>query len=258
MNTFEEGFADSERAAGAVTKSATALLSSAKQLERAAATGEIGALRKASDRLAALVETVRQDVSNAKSSWPFSPAAEEEYLRANFESEVVEAARRAGLQVLRLDQSLAAFPSVLRVIPAERGARIDGRKVQTLRPSKLIEILKARQSKKPRFSSERFLEALYAAYQLLAGGRERLGDVVALAKVYQAFTVLPGTSLENDQSDFSRDLFLLDRSGLTATKSGARLTLPASTGTKGGKGFSFSSPDGEIVTFYGVRFTEGA
>lgn len=256
MNTFEESFADTERAASALEKSSSALLSAAKQLEKAAALGEIGALRRASERLSALLDTVSQDVLNARSAWPFGLGAEEEYLRNEFEGEFAEAARHAGLKILRVDQSLAVFPSVVRILPAERGARIDGRKIQTLRPSKLIDILKAKQSKRPKFSSDRFLEAVYGAYHLLVGG-DRLGDVVALAKVYQALTLLPGTSYDYEQSDFSRDLFLLDRSGLTVTKSGARLALPASTGTKGGKGYSFASPDGEIVTFYGVRFTEG-
>jgi hypothetical protein len=52
-------------------------------------------------------------------------------------------------------------------------------------------------------------------------------------------------------------LLLLDRSGLTRTKTGAKLSLPASTGTKGSKGtFSFVSPDGETVTYYGLQFSE--
>jgi hypothetical protein len=256
VNTFEEGFADTQRAAGAVAKSANTLLSAARQLEKAAALGQISSLRKASDRLSVLLETVCQDVLNARSAWSFAVESEEGYLRNDFAREFAELAERAGLKVLRLDQGLAVFPSVLRIMPAERGVRIDGKKIHSVRPSKLIDILKKKQSKKPRFSSERFLEALYGAYLYLVG-RDHLGEVVALAKVYQVFTLLPGMSSEYDQSDFARDLFLLDRSGLTATKSGAGLSLPASTGTKGGRGYSFASPDGEIVTFYGVRFTEG-
>ena len=255
MNTFEEAFADTDRAANAVARSARALLTTAKQVEKAAALGDVSAVRKALDRVFTIFEAVSQDVSNARSAWPFSPPAEEGYLRTEYERELSDAARQVGLHVLRLEHSLAVFPSVVRILPDERAARIDGKKISILRPSKLVEILKKRQLKKPKFGTERFLETLYGAYKILSG-RDGFGGVVELAKVYQALTLLPGTSSEYDESEFSRDLFLLDRSGLNATKSGARISLPASTGTKGGRGYSFASPDGEIVTFYGIRFTE--
>jgi hypothetical protein len=68
--------------------------------------------------------------------------------------------------------------------------------------------------------------------------------------------MLPGSSAAYDHTDFVRDLFLLDRSGVNRTRSGANFSLPASTGTKGGKALSFVAPDGETVTYYGIRFTE--
>jgi hypothetical protein len=76
-----------------------------------------------------------------------------------------------------------------------------------------------------------------------------------LADVYEALTLLPGTNGDYGKSDFARDLFILDRSGLTRTRAGASLSLPASTGTKGARGtFSFVAPDGELITYFGVRF----
>ncbi len=71
--------------------------------------------------------------------------------------------------------------------------------------------------------------------------------------------MLPGSTANFDQTDFVRDLFLLDRSGVNKTKSGATCSLPASTGTKGARNlFYFIAPDGETVTYYGIRFTEVA
>ena len=84
---------------------------------------------------------------------------------------------------------------------------------------------------------------------------KRQGSTQALADVYEAFTLLPGSTGDYGQSDFARDLFILDRSGLTRTKAGASLSLPASTGTKSARGtFTFVAPDGELVTYFGVRF----
>ncbi|MEK7820977.1 MAG: hypothetical protein AAB543_07700, partial [Pseudomonadota bacterium] len=49
--------------------------------------------------------------------------------------------------------------------------------------------------------------------------------VVPLTTVYESLTLLPGTSAEYGPSDFARDLYLLDRSGVSQTKGGARVSL---------------------------------
>ena len=69
----------------------------------------------------------------------------------------------------------------------------------------------------------------------------------------------PGTAAEYGPSDFARDLYLLDTSGVTRTKTGARVSLPASTGTKSSRGvYTFVSPDGRLLTYYGIRFDGGS
>jgi hypothetical protein len=74
--------------------------------------------------------------------------------------------------------------------------------------------------------------------------------------VYEALTLMPEVRKEYAESDFGRDLFFLDRSGTTTTKSGAQVSFPTATGTKGGgRVFSFVAPDGEVITYYGIRFT---
>jgi hypothetical protein len=90
-------------------------------------------------------------------------------------------------------------------------------------------------------------------YRLLVG--PEYGKTAALSNIYETLTLLPGSTATYDQTDFVRDIFLLDRSGITKTKAGALYSLPASTGTKATKGtFSFVAPDGETVTYYGIRF----
>lgn len=70
---------------------------------------------------------------------------------------------------------------------------------------------------------------------------------------------MPGASADYSLVDFSRDLFLLDRSGLRETRSGARFTFPASSTTRSARGtLRFMARDGELVTYYGIRFTEPA
>lgn len=257
MTTFERGFADTERAATSAAQAAGAVLAAAKQMQKAALEGDIAKIRKASDRLESALEVARQEVANARSAWPYAPGDEEVYLRDEYERELLEVAKTEGLRIDRQDERLVAFPSVVRVVPAERAVRIDRKRVPAIRPSKLVALLKANQTKRPKFASERFLEALYRAYRLIAG-KDGMGKTVPLSSVYEAITLLPSAASEYGKSDFGRDMFLLNGSGLTRVRSGARFSLPASTGTKDGRGvFSSVAPDGEIITFWGIRFSEG-
>ena len=81
--------------------------------------------------------------------------------------------------------------------------------------------------------------------------------VVPLERIYKLFTSLPGTRREYATTDFARDIYRLETSGQTTTRSGASVSFPASTGTRSAKGlFTFVGPDGQDVQYYGVRFTE--
>ena len=254
LTTFEHGFQQSERAADSAAKAAAAVLTASRQLKRAAREGDIGGLRRSADRLALTLDALRQEVANARSAWPFSVDAEETYLNEAYEVELVALAHAAGLNIAERDGRLLAFPSVVRIVPAERMIRIDRRRIAGLRPSHVIAMLKANQLKRPRFAPERFLEALFRAYRLVVGPSS-IGSTVALLDVYEALTLLPGANVDYSQSDFARDLFVLDTSGVTRTRGGLTYSLPASTGTKGSRGtLTFVAPDGELVTYFGISF----
>jgi hypothetical protein len=253
--TFEQGFLEAERASGAAAKVVALLAGAVKQLSRAAAEGDILKMRKASERLVVNLESTRQEIGNARSAWPFSPDEEEAYLRDDYAADLISAAKAENLQIQQRDEGLVVFPSIVRILPADRAVRINKKKVQAIRPSRVVRNLKAIQARKAKGTPETFLEVLHRAYRLLTGSG--YGKTVALASVYDTLTLLPGSTTSYDQTDFVRDLFLLDRSGVTKTKSGAVCSLPASTGTKGTRGLlSFVAPDGETVTYYGIRFME--
>jgi hypothetical protein len=267
MVTFEEGFTDTERAAASAVRAATSLLSIARQMQKAAQEGNISSLRRASDRLSSSADIARQEVFNAVNTWPFSPDAEEEYLRESYRSELLSLASGEGITLNQRDDRLICFPSILRVLPADKSVRIDRKRVPQVRPSRLLAILKSNQTRPRRFRSEAFLEAIYQVYRnLVAGERHgRLIDegqsapVVALARIYEMLTSLPGSKAEYDPTDFARDLYLVDASGIRQVRSGATVSFPASTGTRSRRGtFSFVSAEGEVVTYYGIQFSEAA
>ena len=254
MRTFEQACTDAERASAEAFRATSQVAKVARQLNRAASVGDLGQIRRLVDRLGSTMAAARQEVANAQASWPYTTDEESAYFRDGYEAELLKAASAAGLQMFKMDDRLISFPSIVRIASAERAVVVNRKRVSTVRPSVLARILKESQGKKPRFSSEKFLEALHEAYRLFVPSDEK-GKTIALSKIYQCLTLLPGAGLDYGKSDFARDLFLLDRSGVHSTRSGSRLSLPASTGTRQAKDtFQFVTPEGETVVYYGLRF----
>ena len=267
MVSFERAFNDTENAAAATLKAASALVLLARQMQRAAQDGNINGLKRAADRLNSSLGPLRQEVANALASWPFQDEEEEQYLKDNYAAELLNAAAEKGLQIHERDGRLISHPSILRVLPGERAVRIDKKKVSSIRPSRLAGILVENQKKRPRFRPDAFLEAVYKAYLLLIGeqsqGRlikeRQVGSVLPLVRIHEVFTSLPGSSREYDLTDFARDIYFLEVGGTRQTKSGAQVSFPASTGTRSSRGtLSFVGPDGQVITYYGIQFSEGA
>ena len=253
---FEQGFADVERAAGAVLRATRLLAAAARVMVRAAQEGDIAAIGRSAQRISEAAEAATQDAANARSAWPYSAQTEEDYLKEQYAAELVAAAQARGLEMQARDGLLVAYPSIIRVLPAERVVRINKTRSPGVRPSRLVAKLKAAQERKSRGSIQPFLEALYAAY-LLVRGKEGTAGSVALGRIYRAFTLLPGSASDYSRDDFARDLFTLDRSGINQTRAGARISLPASTGTKDSRDtFVCVAPNGEIVTYYALKFSE--
>lgn len=256
--TLEKALAATESMAAAAERAAADLHRTARELQKAAHSGDLGRLHRGCDHLGESAAAATASASEAMASWTLSPEAEEQHLRTGYEAELLAAAGAAGLHMVSQDERLIAFPSVLRIVPGQRCVEVDRKKVTALRPSYLVNLLRKSQSKKPRFTPERFLETLHAAYRLVVAG-EPEGTGVTLDKVYAALTLMPDVRRDYTQTDFGRDIFFLDRSQVQRTRTGARLSFPASSGTRGSRRtFQFVSPEGERVSYYGVRFIEEA
>ena len=264
MDNFEQGFRDAERAADSTLKSATDLVKLARQLQKAAKDGNIAAIKRTQSRLDDALGNLRQAVVNAVESWPFDDGEEEQYLKDSYTTELRRAASEQGLEIHERDGQLISYPSIVRILPGERAVRIDRKKVSTIRPSYLTGILLQNQEKPGRYPAGRFLEALYQVYSELAkeDSSDRLmkggpGRVVPLARIYRLFTSMPGSGRDYTPMDFARDLYQLETSGVTKTKSGATVSFHAAAATRGTKGvFTFVGPKGQDVQYYGVRFTK--
>ena len=263
MSTFEEGFAATEQAADSVLQALGDVSRLARQLQRDAKAGNIAGIRRGTVRLEESLGLIREQVGKAARAWPFAQEDEPAYLQNRYAAELQEVAGENGLQLFERDGRLIAHPSVLRVLPGERAVRIDRRQSSAIRPTKIVADLAKLQRSPPRFRHQPFLESLYSAYLALAQSdtADRLqlggvGQVVRLDRIYNLFTGLPGARREYSQLDFARDLYSLESSGVNEVRSGARVTFPASTGTRNPRGtISFVGPNGEPILYYGIQFT---
>lgn len=260
MTGFEQGFADTERAAATVAKSASDVAKFAKALEKAAKTGAISAVRKAQADLDSAVVTLRQEVANANSAWPFHPEAEEAYLKEHFPAELRQVAASRGLDIHERDERLIAHPSIVRVLPGSRAVRIDKKQVSAIRPSHLAALLVENQKKPSRFNTGNFLEAVHNAYQTVIGEQSarslmggHRGPTVPFTRIYDALTMLPGASREYSRTDFARDLYRLETGGPKETRRGKRIYFHSGRQSP----ISFVGSDGHTITYHSVEFAGG-
>lgn len=241
----------------ATLKVATALTRELKKSKAAAATGQLRELRRALDAAAALAGDLVGAAGKTAASFDLD---EQEYLGSGqYAKELLETAESRGVAMFEADERLLCYPSLIKVLPSDAAVEIDRRREKRLRPSVLVEGLKVSQSRPPRFRPEPFLESLSAAYALLVA-REGKHDsaVVRLLDVWGVLTLLPGQGRDYTRPEFARDLYLLDQSGKTTTKSGRTLHWHASSGTRGTGTLTTVAQTGQQQRYWGISFTDPA
>ncbi len=257
--SLEKSLARSESDANASLKIAQAIVLALKKYRNALAVGNLKDLNAAMSEVEKVELALRQQIATTKAGWNFDV---DSYLNSGaFIKEVLAAAGQKGVSIFERDDRLYSYPVLVRVIASERQVRIDKKREKRLRPTVLVNNLKELQKKPPRFRPEAFLEALYAAYkkavQLKGKGLPISGTVISLLEIYELFTLLPGHSKEYSKQEFARDIYLLDRSGVPATRKGAKVSLPASTGTKiPSRTLSIINENGEEKLYYGISFSD--
>ena len=256
--SLESALGKAEADADAALKAAAAVTSSLKRVRAAA---HVGNLRELGPTIAAAEQAVvalRQQLRTVKDGWDFDEDAY--FADGLFPRELLETARERGVQIFEQDDRLYCYPSLIRVLPSERAVLIDRTRERRLRPSVLVDHLKELQRRPPRFKPEAFLEALFSAYATIVAraGKDALGHgrVERLAEVYDLLTLLPGQSREYSKHEFARDIYLLDRSGVTTTRKGYTVSFPASTGTRSAGGtIRVITESGQEKVYYGISFT---
>ena len=257
MPLFEDRCKHAEAIATEVENLAKQLLRAAKAMKKAAGEGNPNKIRAAAVQVDDAASKAGRIESSTNRAWPLSDDELTELLGGPYVDQLIEAASKVGVSLSRLDSCrLAAFPVIVQVLPSQRAIRLDGARLMSLRPSIVVECIRAK-LKKPHSNSDRFIEVLFKAYQLVLG--ENLDRGTTLLNVYDALTLLPESRINYGKAEFTRDVYELDLGHVRQTKSGATVSFPSATGTKSkNETLQIISPEGMPKYYYGVRFEKGA
>ncbi len=257
INGLEKAILKTEADIEKTQKAANSVISSLKRFHRAVNTGSLREIKKTIESSEQAISTLQEQFSKTKDGWNFD--AEKYITDKAYIREILHEAEISGLKIFEQDDRLYCYPLLILILPDELSVKIDKIKEKRLRPSTLVSHLKALQNKPIRFKPEKFLESLFSAYKNLVRSR---GDeqpikeiVIPLIKIYKLLTLLPGIDKEYSLSEFARDIYILDRSGITSTKDGFFVSLPASTSTKELKNtIGVITDEGKEKKYYGISF----
>ena len=255
---LEAALQRTESDADASLKAAAAVTRALKRFRLVVHDGNLRELKTALVAVEQSVDALQQQVAATSERWEFDETryfASGAYIR-----ELLDTAQRMRVAMFEQDEQLYCYPSLVRVLPAERTVLIDRTRERRMRPSIVVEHLRTLQERPPRFKPDAFLVALFSAYRVLAQrhgpGALQRGPVERLMQVYDLLTLLPGQSREYSRQEFARDIYLLDRSGVTATRDGFVVSFPASTGTRSASGvITAITETGQERRYWGIAFT---
>jgi hypothetical protein len=255
---LEAALQQTETDTDASLKAVAAVTKSLKRFRQVVHDGNLRELTAALSAVQQTVHALEQQVTATAERWDFDETSY--FAGGGYTRELLETAARMQVAIFEQDERLYCYPSLVRVLASERSIMIDRARDRRLRPSIVVEHLRALQERPPRFKPDAFLEALIGAYRVIAQrhGPSALqrGPVERLAQVYELLTLLPGQSREYSRQEFARDIYLLDRSGITTTRDGFVVSFPASTGTKSATGvITAITETGQERRYWGIAFT---
>jgi hypothetical protein len=249
--SLETALADLDGRLAATQK---ALAAAQRQLKQIADASRQGNLRDLPRLLAGAAEAAgafAHSALDASQSWAFDGQRHLE--EKAYVAELMGSAEASGLDGVRLvDGQLYSFPVVVKVDARDLSLQVGKRTQRGLRPSVVVALLKRLRSQPSKDNLRPLLVAFEKAYLAATSGQD--GIAIPLRRVYDLLVLRPGQGREYTEVDFLLDVYRLDRAGVQVTPSGRELSLPASTGTRGGKGTRFVTETGDERQYSSIRF----
>ncbi len=248
---LETALAQLDGRLAATQKALTAAQRQLKQVAEASRQGNVRDLPRLLDGAAQTAGAFALAALDAKRSWEFD--GQRHLDGGDYVAELMRSAEADGLDGVReVDGQLYSFPVVVKVDARDLSLKV-GRKTQRgLRPSAVVALLRRLRTQPAKDNLRPLLTALERAYLAATGGQD--GIAVPLRRVYDLLVLRPGQGREYTEVDFLLDVYRLDRAGAQVTPAGRELSLPASTGTKGGKGIRFVTETGDERHYSSIRF----
>lgn len=254
-STLEEALQAVEREADAAIRAISGVLRAAKKAKSAAAVGQVRELQQAMDATAGLVADAAGAIEDLRAGWQFDVG--EWFASGEYAKELLASAAEAGVQAFEADERILCYPAIVQISPADATVVVDKQKDRRIRPSVVVRHLAALQERPPKFKPEAFIETLAAAYDYVVGAKRlRPGAPAKLVDVHKVLTLLPGTARDYTRQEFARDIYLLDQSGVVDTRSGRRMSLPASALTRSGGVLTTVTRTGQTKIYAGLVFQE--
>ena len=253
--TLEEALQTLERDVEGALKSLGAALKEAKRAKSAATVGQIRALEQALDGAVRLSALAAGAVADVRAGWRFDVGAW--FASGDYAKELLASAAEAGVKAFESDERILCYPAVVKISAADTTVVVDKLKERRVRPSVVVSHLGALQQRPPKFKPEQFIASLAAAYDLVVKDQgARSGAPVKLVDVHSVLTLLPGAARDYTRQEFTRDLYLLDQTGIVHTKDGRQMTLPASAMTRGAGNLTTVTRAGQTKVYAGIAFAE--
>jgi hypothetical protein len=253
--TLEEALQTVERDLDSVIKALGAALKEAKRAKGAAATGQLRDLQQSLDGSVRLVDQAASVTMDVRAGWRFDVGSW--FASGDYTKELLTTAAEVGVQAFESDERILSYPVIVAVSAVDTTVVVDKKKERRVRPSVVARQLLALQQRPPKFKPDPFIASLAAAYDLVAGAQGiRRGTAVKLVDVHGALTLLPGAARDYTRPEFTRDLYLLERTGVVDTRDGRRMSLPASALTRGTGVLTTVTQSGQTKVYAGIAFGE--
>jgi hypothetical protein len=132
-HSLENALARSELDANTSLKAAQAVVLALKKYRNALSVGNLKDLEGAMNEIEEAEATLRQQIATGKAGWGFDV---DSYLNnGDFVREILSTAAQKGVRIFERDDRLYSYPVLVRLVPSERGVRIDKVREKKLRPT---------------------------------------------------------------------------------------------------------------------------
>jgi hypothetical protein len=252
---LESALAATEERVDAALSAVASVMRELRRAKVSASRGQLRDLRRALEASVGRVEEVARVTADAAGSFDID---ERDHLATGgYVKELLAEAAAHDVAMFESDGQLLCYPSLVKILASDAAVEVDRRRERRLRPSVLVTLLGDAQARPPRFRPEPFLESLATGYDLVrAREGTRAGSVVRLVDIWGVLTLLPGAQRDYAKPEFARDLYLLDSSGASTTKSGRVAGWHASTGTRGTGTLTTVARTGQQQLYWGISFKD--